>query len=238
MNRKKVLLADDVELFLELEKTFFQRKEIDLVVARTGQQAVDLARSELPDLIFMDLFMPEMDGSEACRLIKQDAQLKSIPVIMVTQGGREEDISLCRDVGCDEILFKPINRHLFMQAARRFLDFDNREFPRVDTRLTIHYGINLVTFSTDMAINLGERGLFIVTPHHKPPGSVVFLDFSLPDCEISIQCQGEVTWLNTPGRLARPSMPAGMGLSFVDLEPEALLMIREFIKQECLAPSW
>lgn len=87
VTRKKILLADDVELFLELEKTFFRRESFELLIARTGQQAWDLTQAETPDLVFMDLFMPGMDGDAACRLIKQQPQTASIPVVMVTQGG-------------------------------------------------------------------------------------------------------------------------------------------------------
>lgn len=238
MDRKKVMLADDVELFLELEKTFFQRKEIDLVVARTGQQAIELARAELPDLIFMDLYMPELNGDEACRVIKQDPQLSAIPIVMVTQGGKDEDIKLCRDAGCDEVLFKPINRHLFMETAKKFLDFAPRQALRVDTRLHIRYGVDPERLLSDMVLNLGERGLFIVTSDLMPEGSQMFLEFTLPDSNKTIRCRGAVSWLNMPGRLARPTLPAGMGVAFVDLQVDDLSTIREFIKQECLAPSW
>ncbi|HKK01215.1 MAG TPA: response regulator, partial [Desulfuromonadales bacterium] len=103
MSHRKILLVDDVELFLELEKTFFNRAGFQLLVARTGQEAYDLAVSERPDLIFMDLFMPQMNGDEACRLLKADPALAAIPVVMVTQGGHEEELRRCRQAGCNDI---------------------------------------------------------------------------------------------------------------------------------------
>lgn len=131
MTRKKILLADDVELFLELEKTFFRRENFELLIARTGQEAWDLTLAEGPDLVFMDLFMPGMDGDEACRLIKNHRQTAAIPVVMVTQGGWDGDLVRCREAGCDDILLKPINRHLFMATARRLLQVVDRSEQRV-----------------------------------------------------------------------------------------------------------
>lgn len=238
MSRKKIMLADDVDLFLELEKTFFQRREFDLVVARTGQQAIDLAATEHPDLIFMDLFMPELDGDAACAQIKADAQLRHIPVIMVTHGGREEDIARCREAGCDEILFKPINRHLFMATARHFLQLVDREAPRVRVHLPVRYGREPHKLLSDYAVNLSERGIFISTTKPFELLEAISLEFVLPDIKRTIRCQAEVSWVNRAPQPARPSLPPGLGLVFRSMTDDDLNALRDFIKQECLTPSW
>jgi len=238
MSRRKVMLADDVELFLELEKTFFQRREFDLVVARTGQQAVDLAASERPDLVFMDLFMPELDGDAACALIKQDTQLQQIPVVMVTHGGKEEDIARCRAAGCDEILFKPINRHLFMTTARHFLQMTDREAPRIRVHLPVRYGREPQKLLSDYVFNLSERGLFISTTKSFELLEVLNLEFVLPDIRHTIRCKAIVSWHNRPGQPMRPSLPPGVGVEFDRMAADDLAALREFIKRECLTPSW
>jgi len=238
VNRKKIMLADDVELFLELEKTFFQRRDFDLVVARTGQQAIDLAAAERPDLIFMDLFMPELDGDEACRQIKQYPQLQSIPVVMVTHGGREEDIARCRAAGCDEILFKPINRHLFMATARNFLQLTERGAPRIPAQLPIRHGRERQKLSSDYAHNISAGGVFIATAKTFQLLEQLWVEFVLPDVKRTIQCRGVVAWLNRAGQPTHPSLPPGIGIEFEPLSAEDLTALREFIKQECLTPSW
>lgn len=238
MNRKKIMLADDVDLFLELEKTFFQRREFDLVVARTGQQAVDLASAERPDLIFMDLFMPELDGDEACARIKQDPQLRHVPLIMVTHGGKEEDIARCRAAGCDEILFKPINRHLFMATARHFLQLADRVSPRVCVHLPVHYGRESHQMMSDYAANISETGMFIATTKPFELLEVLYLEFLLPDIKRTIRCKALVSWVNRPGQPIRPSLPPGLGVEFESMSDDDLGALREFIKQECLTPSW
>ncbi len=238
MNRKKVMLADDVELFLELEKTFFQRRDFDLVVARTGQQAIDLAAAERPDLIFMDLFMPEVNGDEACRSIKQNPQLQNIPVIMVTHGGREEDIARCRVAGCDEILFKPINRHLFMATARNFLQLAERGAPRIFAQLPIRYGREPQKLASDYAHNISTSGVFIATAKPFQVLDQLWLEFVLPDVKRTVQCQGVVAWLNRAGQPIRPGFPPGIGVEFDPLPAADLNALNDFIKQECLTPSW
>ncbi len=91
MEKKKILLVDDVHLFLEQEKTFFNRGQFDLLLADNGNEALRIIREERPDLVFIDLYMPDMDGDKCCHLIKSDENLRKIPVIMVTKGVNEED---------------------------------------------------------------------------------------------------------------------------------------------------
>ena len=104
MAKIKVLLADDVQLFLELENSFFSREEVYVRMVRSGREVLEAVAEEMPDLIFLDMFMPEMNGDECCRKLKSDAALRHIPVVMVTTGGREDDLKLCRDAGCDEVV--------------------------------------------------------------------------------------------------------------------------------------
>lgn len=89
-----------------------------------------------------------------------------------------------------------------------------------------------------MILNLGERGVFIVSTELQEVGTRLFLEFTLPGCDEVLRCQGDVSWVNAPGRIVRPSLPTGMGVAFVDMQPDGLAQIVEFIKQECLAPSW
>jgi len=238
VTRKKILLADDVELFLELEKTFFRRENFELLIARTGQQAWDLTLAETPDLVFMDLFMPGMDGDAACRLIKQQPQTASIPVVMVTQGGRDDDLERCRLAGCDDILLKPINRHLFVATARRLLQVVDRAEPRVLARLQVRQGEAPNQLLRDYSLNLSTGGLFLATMVPLPVGTPLALEFLLPATSQPIHCQAKVAWINLPERLVNPLLPAGMGVQFLDLPATNLAALREFIKHQCIAPTW
>jgi uncharacterized protein (TIGR02266 family) len=236
--KKKILLADDVELFLELEKTLFRRENFILLVARNGQQAFELIASQRPDLVFMDLFMPVMNGDECCRRVKDDPDLRSTPIVMVTQGGREEDLARCRGAGCDEILLKPINRHRFVDTARRLLAIADREASRVGARLEVRYGTGQQQLLSNYSVNISTGGLFLETDDPLPVDTPLALEFTLPNRQLSICCTGRVAWVNHPVLLHKPDMASGMGVQFIDLRLEDMYAIRDFIKQECLEPSW
>jgi uncharacterized protein (TIGR02266 family) len=238
MSEITVLLADDVELFLELEKTFFRREGVRLLTARTGKEAVDLVLEHRPGLVFMDLYMPEMDGDEACRQIKAHPALRMTPVVMVTHGGRPEDLERCRQAGCDDILLKPINRHLFVETARRFLQVVDRAAPRVEARFSIRYGIFQQNLLSNYAVNLSTGGIFIETDTILPPHTSLGLEFVLPEPKREIVCQGRVAWVNHPDKIINPALPAGMGLQFLDLQGDDLDAIRDYIKTRALHPSW
>ena len=137
MEKKKILIADDVELFLELEKGFFDPEKFEILVARTGRQAIDIALAEKPDLVLMDFYMPEINGDDACRQLKENPETSAIPIIMVTQMGRPEDLDHCRKVGCDEILLKPINRLNFMNKSMKCLGLDELPTSRVNAKLEV-----------------------------------------------------------------------------------------------------
>ncbi len=238
MAEDKILLADDVELFLELEKTFFRRENVELLVARTGLQAFDLTLAEHPKLVMMDLYMPEMDGDEVCRRIRATPEIAKTPVIIVTQGGRDSDLQRCREAGCDDILLKPINRHLFVATARKFLSVVDRSTPRVMAQLQVHFGVNPQVLLTDYSVNLSTGGVFLKTDNPLPLDTPLSLEFSLPDLTSPIRCQGRVAWVNAAENASKPLLPPGMGVQFLDLSLEFMYAIREFIKQQCLMPNW
>ncbi|RMF48079.1 MAG: TIGR02266 family protein [Deltaproteobacteria bacterium] len=228
--RKKVLLVDDVELFVELEKTFFHRANVTLLVARNGLEALDLARRERPDLIFMDLFMPEMDGDVACARLKEDPDLSSIPVVMVTHGGRDADLQRCRDAGCDDILLKPVNRHKFVAAARRFIGLEDRVAPRVDARIEVRYA-NGGNELTDYSLNMSTGGLFLETDRLLPVETELQVSFNLPDRDEPVRTRARVAWANEPDNRIKPGLPPGMGLQFLDLSLDDLQDVRSFVRE-------
>jgi uncharacterized protein (TIGR02266 family) len=237
MNNFKILLVDDVKLFLELEKTFFSRENFSVIAARDGREAVDLARLEKPQLIYMDLYMPGLNGDEACREIKADPLIRHIPVIMVTQAGREADLERCRQAGSDEIILKPINRHQFMETARRFLDIAARDALRVEVHLAVRYGLGGDRLLDNFSINISTGGLFIETDQPRPEGSPLHLEFQLPDRSELIRCRARVAWVNSAAAPKNPQLPAGMGIQFIDLSLADMQAVREFIRSASNATS-
>jgi CheY-like chemotaxis protein len=102
-----LIVEDNVENWDMLSRRL-QRRGYEVVIAGDGQQAIDMVRSEAPDLILMDMNLPVMDGWEATRRIKADPQTRALPIIAVTAHGMSGDREKVLEVGCDEHHTKPV----------------------------------------------------------------------------------------------------------------------------------
>jgi CheY-like chemotaxis protein len=230
-----VLLVDDVDILIELEKTFFWRVEIELLVARNGQEALEIIKAQRPDLVFLDLHMPVMDGDECCRRVKNEQTLRSIPVVMLPHEGKEQDLLRCRKAGCDAVIFKPINRHHFMETARTFLHLKSRAAPRVKIKLAISYGPGPDDMLKKFTVNVSTGGVFVETTELHPLRTPLDIIFELPDVRGGVRCRAQVAWRNELEKPSSPLLPTGMGLEFLNLSLEDLEAIFAFVKSEFLA---
>jgi len=106
---KKVLLVDDKREIRLLVQTTLRGSDYEFYSATNGKEAVEKALSIKPDLILLDVTMPEMDGFEACRQIRSSPETKSIPVIMLTGRGQEADIEKGKECGADDYFTKPFS---------------------------------------------------------------------------------------------------------------------------------
>lgn len=118
----KVLLVDDSSTALLMEQMLFRDSSCyEVVTARDGQQAVDVAVAEKPDLILMDVVMPKMDGFAACREIRKKQGLEMVPIIMVTSRGEPNNVETGFVCGCNDYLTKPINPIELLQVVNSYL---------------------------------------------------------------------------------------------------------------------
>ncbi len=232
MPKKKVLLVDDVNLILELEKAFLKGLPVDIIVARNGAEALEIVKSEHPDLIYLDFNMPIMDGPTCCRTLKADPQTKGIPVIMVTTAGREQDELCCRAAGCDEYITKPINGKIFLEKGRKCLaDFERR-------RRRYSYATDVEFLKNGepqygVTTDISKGGLFIAVPHDGLPDDPVDLTFSLPldGVNILLAARARIAWENRGDQLTKPNYPSGVGVEFTDIEPDVVAMIERFFDE-------
>jgi two-component system cell cycle response regulator DivK len=104
----KILLVEDNEMNRDMLSRRLARKGYDVVCAIDGAEGAEMATSESPDLILMDMSLPVMDGWEATRLLKADDSTQAIPVIALTAHAMEGDEQKARDAGCDDYDTKPI----------------------------------------------------------------------------------------------------------------------------------
>ena len=109
MSKKRILIIEDSRDTYELMHFILEQSDYETVLALNGRDGINAAIKQKPDLIIMDLSMPEMDGWTATSLIKKDPELKSIPVIVLTAHALPGDRKRAMDAGCDEYVTKPMN---------------------------------------------------------------------------------------------------------------------------------
>lgn len=116
---KKVLVVEDNELNMKLFCDLLDAYGFDTVKSRDGLKAVDLAREHHPDLIIMDIQLPEVSGLDLTRWIKDDSSIAHIPIMAVTAFAMRQDERLVRDAGCEAYMAKPIQMRPFIETVRR-----------------------------------------------------------------------------------------------------------------------
>src|SRR3989338_2404093 len=120
MARKKILVVDDTEWNRDLLVQILE-DDYEVLQAVDGAEGGNKAEREKPDLILMDLGMPVMDGWEATRKIKANAELKHIPIIAVTSHAMVGDEIQAREAGCDDYVPKPIDENELIRKIKKFL---------------------------------------------------------------------------------------------------------------------
>lgn len=118
---QKILVVDDEDDILDLLRYNLKQQGFAVAVAHDGVEALDVARSEQPDLIILDIMMPKMDGIEVCRRLRQDAHLRTIPIIMLTAKTEEEEQVEGLDVGADIYLGKPVSVPILLSQTKALL---------------------------------------------------------------------------------------------------------------------
>lgn len=118
----KILLVEDNEMNRDMLSRRLQRKGYEVVIAVDGQAGVEMATSESPDLILMDLSLPIMDGWEATKHIKADSATQGIPVIALTAHAMQGDEDKALEAGCDDYDTKPVNFKRLLEKIQKFLD--------------------------------------------------------------------------------------------------------------------
>jgi CheY-like chemotaxis protein len=231
----KILLVDDTKLCIELEKSFLKLSPVRILTATTGDEALEIARKEHPDLIFLDIHMPGMDGIACCREIKSDPSLRSIPVVMVTSSGTEEYLEKCKEAGCDAFVTKPINRRVFLEKARAYCNAIDRRELRIPFRTPVTCNRTGLALSAEIA-DISAGGVYLACDQEIEENAELLLVFVLSEDEkLSVEAKGRVAWVNTSRKRKKLTLPAGFGVEFVEIHDDAGEAIRTLIETQLTA---
>ena len=121
MKKACILVVDDEQYIRLLVRRLLSDK-FTVLEASDGAEAVDMAREHKPDLILMDIMMPNVDGYNACSMIKTDQSTKRIPVVMLTGIGYELNKKLAKEMGADDYITKPFTSEKLLDTIGKFLE--------------------------------------------------------------------------------------------------------------------
>lgn len=120
-NKRKIVVVDD-EYFISRSLLFiFEKEGYSCSAASDGDAALELIKQEKPDLVFLDISMPKMDGYQVCREIRRDPELKHTYVIILTAMGQDVDQKASIEAGADEYMLKPFNPRLVRERVAEIL---------------------------------------------------------------------------------------------------------------------
>jgi two-component system alkaline phosphatase synthesis response regulator PhoP len=165
MAKEKILIVDDEEDILELLRFNLARERYRIISAATGEEALRLANSEIPDLIILDLMLPGMDGLAVAKRLKDKDKTQDIPIIMLTAKGEEADIVTGLELGADDYVTKPFSPRVLVARIRSVLRRQSNEPTKDDSVYRMH----------DLVIHPGRREVWV----KDQPIQLTFTEFGI-----------------------------------------------------------
>jgi two-component system phosphate regulon response regulator PhoB len=165
MPKETILVVDDEQDILELVEYNLARNGYQVSCVRSGEDALRAARSQVPDLILLDLMLPGIDGFDVCKILKNDARTAAIPIIILSARGEEADIVTGLELGADDYITKPFSPRILVARTRTVLRKHTQEVP-ADTAV-IRRG--------DLVVDPGRREVLAA----EKPVELTFTEFSI-----------------------------------------------------------
>lgn len=213
----KLLIVDDMKSFLDLEQTFLRRADCQLLTATTGLEAIKVAERSHPDVILLDIEMPELNGIETTRILQKHQKLKDIPVIIVSSTTRKDE---ALNAGAKDFLQKPVDEATYLSAILKHVPLKIRKDKRVRLLTQCEYTHEKVKH-TVRTKDVSSTGLFIVTGNPMEIGSKLDICFPIP-------LDGNKKEIRTEAIVVRKALD-GYGLGFFQISEGAKLFLEEFI---------
>jgi len=152
MDKQKVLVVEDNPLNMKLVRTLLNLGKFKSIEAETAQRGIELAKDAKPDLILMDIQLPDMDGLTATRIIKQDPATRDIPVVAITAYAMQGDEKKALDAGCAGHITKPIETKSFLKKLSTYIDQDDTEYS--ENKLHIRDQRHKILIADDEPLNV------------------------------------------------------------------------------------
>lgn len=223
-------MVDDTPLLREMAALFLTRAG-RVFTAATGEEALTLAGVIRPDLVFADVSMPGLDGSELCRRLKRSALHADVPVVLLTGSDSAEERERAVRAGADDVIPKPVERLPLLEAARRLLANAPRGLPRIPLDAPVRLRQRAREWG-GTARNLSRGGVFVETEEALHARAEIELALELPETPLSLASTAQVIWTRPP----REDWGGGMGLRFLGLDRPTARRLSEYIEERLPAP--
>ena len=228
-SQMKILLVDDVAFFRDVMSDYFRRTPVNILFAAGGQEALDTAARDWPDLIYMDVAMPGMSGIEACRKLKANPRLAKIPVLLIFTPDRDASEDEVKASGCDGYLKKPFGREEFLNLGHRYLYHIERRERRVPCQMTVDFTISGKSYQA-RGVDLSLHGLYVEFRDEVPPQKLIEVSFILPTISPQrVQAKGRVAWVNQGFPRRNLTIPQGFGIEIQSISMESVDIIKRFL---------
>ncbi len=123
MNQKLLIVDDEAHIRMLIEQTLEELEDdgVDFFTAENGEQALEIIKKEKPQLVFLDVMMPKMNGMEVCRRVKKELNMDDVYIVLLTAKGQELDRQKGQEVGADVYMTKPFDPESLLQKAKEVL---------------------------------------------------------------------------------------------------------------------
>lgn len=223
---KRLIVVEEINEFIAREKSLLSREDFRLLTVTSGEEALFRARNDKPDLLILNFYMPDLNGYQVCRKLKDDSATQQIPVLIIsTQGYDGDDPGRLADAaGCDGCIEKPIHHDDLVPAVEKLLGIPPRRHLRRKSSLactiTDEDGVRGGTI-----LNLTPEGLFVETAPAPWPGDIVKAEISAEAAGASMTLQLAVRWSREAGEAG----PGGGGCEFLSPSAEVLERLENHI---------
>ncbi|HPR64188.1 MAG TPA: response regulator [Thermoanaerobaculia bacterium] len=233
--KPSVIIADDSEAFLMYLSLVLNRMGFDIIPVENGYEAIKLGRILSPDIIMMDIMMPEMDGITALRNLKSDSQLRHIPVIMITVVSDTEKVEECMRIGASGYVTKPIKLSRLHETVNQtipYTHFQKRKFIRATINQKILVESSLFGSKEYFAETLSEMGIYFRTNEAYKVGEPVKLTFTLKN-QTEISLSGSIIYRKgLYGDVFKRS--PGVAVKFKEPSVYERMLLKEYIAEKLI----
>jgi len=220
----RILLVDHSRGALLFQETILRRRQDVILTALAGGEGLAKARNERPQLVIFGFDLFDMTAPEFCREIRSDPEIKGISLLLVCERENAEHAELCLSAGCNDVIFRPLQREELDGKVSRLTSIPSRRQLRTITRIEISVENN-GRFILGRSLNISANGMLLEVDRVLPGDGKVRIHFYLPGETKPMQINGEVLRAEFTGTMAK------YGVRFVETDDQQRDRIERFVQR-------